>query len=500
MKKKKIVFLGLAAALVVGGLVGWKVLTGKSGKQGDNVVYVNTVEKLMDLGGANGTVNRFSGVVESQETWSVAQNQEKTVKEVFVQVGQEVSKGTALFSYDTEKFQSDLAQAQLDLERLQNEINSMQTAIQDLEKEKKKADANNQATYTLQIQDQQLQVKQKEFEVQSKQLEIDKLKENIDNATVSSEIDGVVKSINTGTDTGTSGSSDSSFLTIMKTGDLKIKGSINEQNIGSLVEEQAVLVHSRVDDSQTWKGKVTKIDRENATSQSSNYYYYSGDSSNSSSSYPFYVELESSQGLMLGQHVYIEPDYGQSESKDREGVWLDSYMIDRTGDTPFVWADNGKGRLEKRTVTLGEYDEELDQYQISSGLTKEDAITFPEEGLKEGMETAISQEGMLGQSNPAGAEGSESDGVTEGTESPELYETLGEAEDSGSGQLSEDQELSGGDGSQEGAESGDQEGTQSQEGAESGTQEGTQRQEGAKSGGQEGVQSQEGAESRGDAQ
>ncbi len=452
MKKKRIVFLGLAAALVVGGLVGWKVLTGKNGKQSDNVVYVNTVEKLMNLGGGNGTVNRFSGLVESQETWSVAQNQEKTVKEVFVQVGQEVTKGTPLFSYDTEKFQSDLDQAQLDLERMQNEISSMQTAIQELEKEKKKADSNSQATYTLQIQDQQLQVKQKEFEVQSKQLEIDKLKDNINNATVSSEIDGVVKSINTGTDTSMSTSSDSSFLTIMKTGDLKIKGSINEQNIGSLVEEQAVLVHSRVDASQTWKGKVSKIDRENATSQSSNY-YYSGDSSNSSSSYPFYVELESSQGLMLGQHVYIEPDYGQSESKDREGIWLDSYMIDQTGEDPFVWADNGKGRLEKRAVTLGEYDEDLDQYQISSGLTKDDAITFPEEGLKEGMETAISQEGMLGQTNPADQE------------SPEI---LGGSEES--------QSL-------DGAQSGIQEETQSLDGAESGIQEETQSLDGIESGG-----------------
>ena len=425
MKKKKMLILGLAAAVLVAGLACWKLAAGKGSKESDNVVYVNTVEKLMSLGSGTGTVNRFSGVVESQETWSVAQNQEKTVKEVLVQVGQEVTKGTALFSYDTEKFQSDLAQAQLDLERLQNEVSSMQTAIQDLEKEKKQADSGSQATYTLQIQDQQLQVKQKQFDIQSKQLEIDKLNENINNATVTSEIDGVVKSINTGNSTDYS--TDTSFITIMKTGDLKIKGSINEQNIGSLVEDQAVLVHSRVDDSQTWKGKVTKIDRENASNQTSSY-YSSGDSSNSSSAYPFYVELESSDGLMLGQHVYIEPDYGQSESEEREGIWLDSYMIDMTGETPFVWADNGKGKLEKRAVTLGEYDEDMDQYQISAGLTKDDAITFPEEGLEEGMETAISSEGMLGQSNPSQTEYMEEgeilDEMPEGAEDEEMTETL----------------------------------------------------------------------------
>ena len=34
----------------------------------------------------------------------------------------------------------------------------------------------------------------------------------------------------------------------------------------------------------------------------------------------FYVNLDSSEGLMLGQHVYIEPDEGQDEKKS--GIWL----------------------------------------------------------------------------------------------------------------------------------------------------------------------------------
>lgn len=73
--------------------------------------------------------NRYAGVVESENTWKVEKNSEKKVKEVYVEVGQEVQVGTPLFSYDTEKFQSDLEQAQLDLERINNELSSMnQTA------------------------------------------------------------------------------------------------------------------------------------------------------------------------------------------------------------------------------------------------------------------------------------------------------------------------------------------------------------------------------------
>ena len=48
-------------------------------------------------------------------------------------------------------------------------------------------------------------------------------------------------------------------------------------------------------------------------------------SQTASSSYPFYVEMDSSEGLMLGQHVYIEMDYGQTDARD--GLWLDEYYI-----------------------------------------------------------------------------------------------------------------------------------------------------------------------------
>ena len=53
------------------------------------------------------------------------------------------------------------------------------------------------------------------------------------------------------------------------------------------------------------------VDQENAASDDSNNMYgmmsTGGDSQTNSSSYPFYVQLETSEGLMLGQHVYIEP-------------------------------------------------------------------------------------------------------------------------------------------------------------------------------------------------
>ncbi|QOV18298.1 efflux RND transporter periplasmic adaptor subunit [Blautia liquoris] len=408
MRKKKTIIISICAAVVlVIGCVG-VFISQKAGKKDENVVYVNKIEKLMNLGSGNGMVNRFSGVVESQETWKVQVDPEKTVKDILVEEGQEVQAGTMLFTYDTEKYQQDLDQATLDLDRLNNELSGMQVNISQLTKDKKAAPKEEQATLQLQIQEAQLELKQKEYEGKSKQLEIDKLKENIGNATVTSKIAGVVKSIRKGTDNGMMdpyGDQDNSFMTILSTGDFRIRGSANEMNMGSVSEDMPVLVHSRMDSDIAWKGTITKIDRENAGSEDENggSYMNSTDGMNQSSSYPFYVTLEKNEDLMLGQHVYIEPDMGQGKDHTA-GVWLDEAFIVDPEKKPYVWADNGKGKLEKRIVTLGQHDENMMQYEIADGLTKSDSVTFPEPDLKEGMKTAEGEDGMIGQSNLSGQE------------------------------------------------------------------------------------------------
>ena len=123
-----------------------------------------------------------------------------------------------------------------------------------------------------------------------------------------SEIDGVVKSINNGNQDSYSYSGGSqAFMSIIAMGDFRIKCKVNEQNIASVTPGQAVIVHSRVDDSVTWKGTMGAVDKENPGNGSNNgYYFSSGDGSTQSNSYPFYIELDSSEGLMLGQHVYVE--------------------------------------------------------------------------------------------------------------------------------------------------------------------------------------------------
>ena len=109
----------------------------------------------------------------------------------------------------------------------------------------------------------------------------------------------------------------------------------------------------------------------------------SNDTSTTSSSYNFYVEITDGAPLMLGQHVFMEPDLGQTKVK--EGLWLSAFYLVIDGNDAYVWAAGKNDRLEKRKITTGEHDEAMDEYEITSGLTAEDYIAFPEEHLKEGM-------------------------------------------------------------------------------------------------------------------
>ncbi|MBQ8305208.1 MAG: efflux RND transporter periplasmic adaptor subunit [Blautia sp.] len=372
-----------------------------------DAVYVTAVSTLM--GTNTGLQNRYAGVVEPQDTVSVQIDSGRKVKQVHVKTGDVVKRGQLLFEYDLTSIQEDLQEARLDLDRLKNEAISIQDQIKTLEKEKKKAKQNAQLSYTIEIETNKMNLKKNEYDQISKEAQIEKLERATGNTEVRSEIDGLIQKIdNSKMATDDSGdisdtieedsyyqsdSGDGAFITILSTGEYRVKGTINELNINSLTPGQAVIIRSRMDETQTWKGMMGNIDRENASTSgdSSSYFGFGGDSSDSqtsSSSYPFYVEMDSSDGMMLGQHVYIELDEGQEEAK--KGVWLTEFFIaDAETDSPYVWAASDKNRLEKRPVVLGEYDENLEEYEILEGLSEDDRIAFPASGLEEGMKTVL---------------------------------------------------------------------------------------------------------------
>ena len=406
MKKRILILLGIL--IIGGGAAGvcWKMgIIGNQQQASGDAVYVTKISDLTDQ--ASGVSNRYAGVVEPQETVSVELESGRTVKEVQVKTGDQVKKGQLLFEYDLSSIQENLEEAQLDLDRLKNEASSLTEQIATLEKEKTQATQDNQLSYTIEIETNKMNLKKNEYSQKSKQAEIDKLQNATGNTEVRSSIDGVIQKIDTSkltTDDNSSmddsaddvdmsysgdSSSGNAFITILSTGAYRIKGTVNELNVRNIIEGDPVIIRSRVDSSQTWKGTMGTIDRESATNNNSSSYGMidsSDDSQTSTSSYPFYVNLDSSDGLMLGQHVYIEMDEGQDTQKT--GVWLSEvYIADADTDSPYVWATDKNDKLEKRSVILGQYDEELGEYEIADGLTKDDSIAFPSDVLEEGMAT-----------------------------------------------------------------------------------------------------------------
>lgn len=416
MNKKKVgIIAGTAAvALAVAGAAAWYYLKGNGGAGNSaDKVYVETVSSLLSAN--SGSQSRYSGVVEAQETWDVNKDSEREIKEVFVKEGDTVEEGTPLFEYDMEEVQGEIQQAQLELEGMQNDITNLQSQINQLSREKNAAPEGEKFEYTADIQEKQNTIKQTEYNIESKKAEIQKKQESLEKAVVTSKIAGVVKAIN---ESGTDMSGETAaYMTVLAVGDYRVKGTVSETNVQFLSEEQPVILRSRVNEEQTWNGTISKIDTQNEEKSDNDMYMDSGSGAEKATKYPFYITLESTEGLMMGQHLFIEMDEGQTETK--EGLWLfEGYIVQEEGEA-YVWASNDKNKLEKRIVELGEYDENLGAYEITGGLTGEDAIAFPMEGLYEGV-TTVTDVSEVDYSSPLyNQEGEEGEG-DEGSEDGEM--------------------------------------------------------------------------------
>lgn len=383
-KSKRPLWIALTCVLVlaaVGFCLWFFWLRNLWGAANASPVYVESVAQIAGLN--TGATPRFSGVVEPQQTYEVKKDESKTVAEIYVSEGDQVTPGTALFSYDTQEMQMNLEQAKLDLEGISNRITTLENQKNDLVAEKKKASKDEQYSYTVQIQSVELQIKTEEYNADVKQQEIDKLENSLDNAQVYSEVEGVVKEVNETPQTDANGQQ-RPFISILSSGEFRIKGTVSELNISSLYQGQNVTVHSRVDDSQVWSGVIDSIEAEPTENNSNNMYYGGMSSETQSSKYNFYVTLSSLDGLILGQHVYIQPDLGMDMP---EGLWLPAFYIAHDEEGSYVWAQTEKNTLEKRAVILGDYDSDYDRYQIESGITQDDYIAYPEEDLQEGAPT-----------------------------------------------------------------------------------------------------------------
>ena len=370
------------------------------GCSGGSAVYVQSVEALSNVGGiAPG--DHFLGMVVSEHVTEIQRDSDKGVKELLVKEGDDVKEGQELFSYDTEELQLSYDKKVLELDQLKASVESYASQIIQLEKERAGVTGSEKLRYTLEIQSTQLDQKEAELKIKTKEKEVEQAAELLENSTVVSPVNGRVQDIN---ESGTNNMGEkAAYITIQEVGSYRVKGVLGELQRGGIREGDRVTMISRTRETETWSGTVALVDYENPSqgSDMDRYYGMATDEMSTSSKYPFYVDLDSTEGLMLGQHLYIRLESVEGQSA---GIPIGSAFLCYAEDgTAFVWAER-KGKLEKRPVTLGEYNPMTDAQEILSGISLDDYIAFPDELCKEGVRTTREQPAAA-ETEPADLEG-----------------------------------------------------------------------------------------------
>ena len=272
-------------------------------------------------------------------------------------------------------------------------METLKQQLTQLQLQAAKAKPADQQTIALEILSTENAIHKQEYSISAKQLERSQLEKNLDNSIVEADMTGIVKSINLnagGQEYSDYGDSSNAFMTILATGDYRVKAKCNEMNISSLYVDQEMIIYPRSDETKHYKGVVERIDTE-PIKENTNQYYYSEGSGESASKYQFYVKFTDVMDLMLGQHVVLMPDLGFEE---KDGLWIPQYYVVEDINETYVWSCDENNRMEKRPVTIASVDDTGREYQIGSGLTEKDYIAFPDDMIEEGME-AVLPENML---------------------------------------------------------------------------------------------------------
>ncbi len=380
------------------------------------------VEQAGLLTSAVTSTEKFAGVVVSEDAVKIDRDMEQTIDELFVAVGDVVRVNEKLFSYDSDALSLEIDKQQLELDKLTNQIKDLTTQVTNLEKQiKKEKDKEVKATLQLQLRSVQADKTQAEFDKKTLQTEITYNKNMLKNTDVRSPIKGTVRAIN---------EDGSPYITIQKDGAYQVKGILNELSMNAGIREgTSVTIRSRVDENRFWTGTVTSVDYNSAEgNQYDNLYGMGSDAMSSSSSYPFYITLNDTKDLLLGQHVYIQLSAGAIQDdllRIPESYIMDISVRPETMETTgTVWGLNeDHTALSKRTVTLGEYDAAYGTYVVTSGLTAEDYLADPADpGCKEGAPVIL-------RSAPEYSGQGESVPDATGTEPEDLGESIPEDEE-----------------------------------------------------------------------
>lgn len=308
------------------------------------------------------------------------------VKDIEVKEGQEVEKGTKLFSYDNEEINLQMKQAELDQKMADMRYDQGKKKIDSLKKEIKKvkdSGAGKEVTDPMEEQVSELEIAQKttDLEKEKGKLQKEELNKKQKELTIYSNFAGVVQKLDKDAAQSSSqalGGQGKAFLQVASKDPFQVQGTLTELQKSQIQKDQTFTVTAKANNKKKWTGKITEVS-EFPTSAEMGQAGGVGEATQNMSQYTYKASLDSQDGLSPGYHVSL-----QVNLENKTMIAVPSKSIVEKDDDAFVYIEE-KGKLRKQNVKKGATDG--DWTEITEGVTVgQKVVKNPSDNVYDGME------------------------------------------------------------------------------------------------------------------
>ncbi|MBK5490446.1 HlyD family efflux transporter periplasmic adaptor subunit [Bacillus sp. TH17] len=380
-KKKKWIIIGVIALIVIVAAVNIFVMQGK--KKGtantDAVSFEKVTERKLN------NTKLISGQVKPGNIESFYADPTKgKVKDIAVKEGQEVEKGTKLFSYDNEEINLQMKQADLDQKMADMRYDQGKKKIDSLKKEIKKVKdggAGKEVTDPMEEQVSELEMAQKttDLEKEKGKLQKEELSKKQKELTIYSNFTGVVQKLDKDAAQSSSqalGGQGKAFLQVASKDPFQVQGTLTELQKSQIQKDQTFTVTAKANNKKKWTGKITEVSEFPTSAEMAQ---AAGEGTQNMSQYTYKASLDSQDGLSPGYHVSL-----QVNLENKTMIAVPSKSIVEKGEDAFVYIED-KGKLRKQNVKKGANDG--DWTEVVEGVTVgQKVVKNPSDNVYDGME------------------------------------------------------------------------------------------------------------------
>ncbi|PEF37384.1 efflux RND transporter periplasmic adaptor subunit [Bacillus wiedmannii] len=306
------------------------------------------------------------------------------VKDIAVREGQEVEKGTKLFSYGNEEINLQMKQAELDQKMADMRYDQGKKKIDSLKKEIKKAKdsgAGKEVTDPMEEQVSELEMAQKttDLEKEKGKLQKEELSKKQQELTIYSNFTGVVQKLDKDAAQSSSqalGGQGKAFLQVASKDPFQVQGTLTELQKSQIQKDQTFTVTAKANNKKKWTGKITEVSEFPTSAEMAQ---AAGEGTQNMSQYTYKASLDSQDGLSPGYHVSL-----QVNLENKTMIAVPSKSIVEKGEDAFVYIEE-KGKLHKQNVKKGATDGDWTEI-IEGAIVGQKVVKNPSDNVYDGME------------------------------------------------------------------------------------------------------------------